>query len=220
MLSHDRIWAAIDALASHNNLSASGLARQAGLDPTSFNKSKRSTNEGRLRWPSTESIAKALSATSTSFSDFMALVEDRPLSPFDISSKFKMPNIRNVPLLGFAQAGVGGFFDDGGFPAGQGWDEVQFPASDHDNIYALEVSGSSMEPLYRDGDVIIVQPGANIRKRDRVVVKTKEGEVMAKELARKTASVVELVSINREHEDRTIQVKDIEWIARIVWASQ
>lgn len=220
MLSHDRIWAALDALASQNNLSASGLARQAGLDPTSFNKSKRVTGEGRPRWPSTESIAKALDATSTKLSDFMALVENRPLNVVDISSRFKMPNIRNVPLLGFAQAGVGGFFDDGGFPVGQGWDEVQFPAADHDNIYALEVSGNSMEPLYRDGDVIIVQPGANIRKKDRVVVKTKEGEVMAKELARKTATLVELVSVNPEHEDRTIALKDIEWIARIVWASQ
>lgn len=220
MLSHDRIWAALDALASQNQLSASGLARLAGLDPTSFNKSKRITGQGRPRWPSTESIAKALDATSTKLSDFMALVEDRPLNVVDIGSKFKMPTIRNVPLLGFAQAGVGGFFDDGGFPVGQGWDEVQFPASDHDNIYALEVSGSSMEPLYRDGDVIIVQPGASIRKNDRVVVKTKEGEVMAKELARKTATLVELVSVNPEHEDRIIALKDIDWIARIVWASQ
>ncbi len=220
MLSHDRIWAAIDALAKQNHLSASGLARQSGLDPTSFNKSKRMTGEGRLRWPSTESIAKALSATSTSFSDFMALVEDRPLNVVDIASRFKMPTFRNVPLLGFAQAGVGGFFDDGGFPVGQGWDEVQFPATDHDQIYALEVSGTSMEPLYRDGDIIIVQPGASIRKKDRVVVKTREGEVMAKELARKTATSVELVSINPEHEDRVLQLKDIEWMARIVWASQ
>lgn len=220
MLSHDRIWAAIDALAHENNLSVSGLARQAGLDPTSFNKSKRVTGEGRLRWPSTESISKALTATSTSFSDFLALVEDRPFDPADLGGQFDLPPVRNVPLLGFAQAGVGGFFDDGGFPVGQGWDEVQFPASDHDNIYALEVSGNSMEPLYRDGDVIIVQPGASIRKRDRVVVKTREGEVMAKELSRKTATQVELVSLNPEHEDRILQMSDIEWIARIVWASQ
>ena len=192
----------------------------AGLDATSFNKSKRVTGEGRPRWPSTESIAKALKATGTGLSDFMAMVEDRPMDVSDIASSFKMPPARNVPLLGFAQAGVGGFFDDGGFPAGQGWDEVQFPAADHDNVYALEVSGNSMEPLYRDGDVIIVQPGANIRKRDRVVVKTKEGEVMAKELARKTATLVELVSVNPEHEDRIIALKDVEWIARIVWASQ
>ena len=220
MLSHDRIWAAIDALASQNNLSASGLARQAGLDPTSFNKSKRVTGEGRLRWPSTESISKALAATSTSVSDFLALVEDRPLSAVDIAAHASMPPMRNVPLLGFAQAGVGGFFDDGGFPVGQGWDEVPFPTNNQDNVYALEVSGNSMEPLYRDGDVIIVQPGASIRKRDRVVVKTTEGEVMAKELARKSDTEIVLVSLNPEHDDRVIKMTDIDWIARIVWASQ
>lgn len=220
MLSHDRIWAALDALAKRNKLSVSGLARQAGLDPTSFNKSKRVTGEGRPRWPSTESIAKALKATGTSLSDFLLMVEKQPMDVSDIASSFNLPPARNVPLLGFAQAGVGGFFDDGGFPAGQGWDEVQFPATEHDNVYALEVSGNSMEPLYRDGDVIIVQPGANIRKRDRVVVKTTEGEVMAKELARKTATQIELVSMNPEHEDRIIPLKDVEWIARIVWASQ
>jgi phage repressor protein C with HTH and peptisase S24 domain len=220
MLSHDRIWAALDGLAKQHDLSVSGLARQAGLDATSFNKSKRVTGEGRHRWPSTESIAKALKATGTSLNDFMALVEDRPMDISDMASDLDLPPARNVPLLGFAQAGVGGFFDDGGFPAGQGWDEVQFPATDHDNVYALEVSGNSMEPLYRDGDVIIVQPGASIRKRDRVVVKTRDGEVMAKELARKTATLVELVSMNPEHEDRVIPLKDVEWIARIVWASQ
>ena len=220
MLSHDRIWAAIDALAESHSLSASGLARKAGLDPTSFNKSKRYTGAGRARWPSTESISKALRATGTSLSDFMALVEDRVPDVSEIMSKYSLPPLRNVPLLGFAEAGTGGFFDDGGFPAGQGWDEVQFPSSDQDNVYALEVSGSSMEPLYRDGDIIIVQPGGSIRKRDRVVVKTKEGEVMAKELSRKTATQIELVSLNPEHEDRVIPMKDVEWIARIVWASQ
>ena len=220
MLSHERIWAAIDALAERHKLSVSGLARLAGLDPTSFNRSKRLAGEGRPRWPSTESIAKTLRATGTSLTDFMALVEDRPFDVSEIESRFKLPTARNVPLLGFAEAGAGGFFDDGGYPAGQGWDEVPFPATDHDNIYALEVSGSSMEPLYRDGDVIIVQPGATFRRNDRVVVKTREGEVMAKELARKTATVVELRSLNPDHEDRTIALKDIDWIARIVWASQ
>lgn len=220
MLSHDRIWAAIDALASAHDMTTSGLARKAGLDPTSFNKSKRFTGEGRARWPSTESIAKALRATGTSLTDFMTLVEDRRADVREIMSRHAVPAARNVPLLGFAQAGAGGFFDDGGFPVGQGWDEVQFPGTEQENVYALEVSGNSMEPLYRDGDVIIIQPGANIRKRDRVVVKTREGEVMAKELARKTATQIELVSLNPEHADRVIAMKDIEWIARIVWASQ
>ena len=220
MLSHDQIWAAIDALAANNHMSPSGLARQAGLDPTSFNKSKRVTGEGRQRWPSTESISKTLKATGTSLSDFMGLVDDRHPSISGIATNFQLPSARNVPLLGMAEAGVGGFFDDGGFPAGQGWDEVQFPAAEHDSIYALEVSGESMLPLYRDGDVVIVAPGASIRKGDRVVAKTNDGEVMAKLITRQTATQVELKSLNPEHKDRIILLKDLEWIARIIWASQ
>lgn len=68
-LTHTRVWTAIDALARRYSLSPSGLAKRAGLDPTSFNKSKRITGEGRPRWPTTESIAKVLQATGASFED-------------------------------------------------------------------------------------------------------------------------------------------------------
>src|SRR3954452_11491274 len=117
MLTHDQIWGALDRLAARAGLSPSGLARRAGLDPTTFNKSKRVSSDGRLRWPSTESIAKVLEATGASLDEFMTLV-----APRDIQYA-----TRAVPLLGFAQAGAGGFFDDGGFPVGRGWDEVNFP---------------------------------------------------------------------------------------------
>jgi phage repressor protein C with HTH and peptisase S24 domain len=77
-----------------------------------------------------------------------------------------------------------------------------------------------MKPAYRNGDVIIVSPGATVRKGDRVVVKTRDGEVMVKELKRKTAKSVELKSLNAEHRDRTVAMSDVDWVARIVWASQ
>jgi phage repressor protein C with HTH and peptisase S24 domain len=77
-----------------------------------------------------------------------------------------------------------------------------------------------MAPVFRDGDVVLVAPGAPVRRGDRVVVKTADGEVMAKELARKTAKQVELRSLNREFPDRVVPTADIAWMARIVWASQ
>ena len=117
MLTHNQIWTAIDRLAARAKLSPSGLAKKAGLDPTTFNKSKRVTPEGRQRWPSTESVAKALQATGTKFDIFVTLITDGGKAA-----------IQNVPLIGFAQAGAGGFFDDGGFPVGKGWDEIAFPA--------------------------------------------------------------------------------------------
>lgn len=209
MLTHNQIWTAIDRLAAHAGLSASGLAKRAGLDPTTFNKSKRITPDGRPRWPSTESVAKSLAATRTTVDDFVKLI-----------SGGKPATAQLVPVIGLAEAGAGGFFDDGGFPVGEGWDEIAFPGVEDEHAYALEISGDSMQPAYRDGDIIVVSPSTAIRRGDRVVVKTKEGEVMAKELKRRTTKTIELKSLNADHAERTLPLKEVDWIARIVWASQ
>jgi phage repressor protein C with HTH and peptisase S24 domain len=216
MLSHERVWAAIDALAERYSLSASGLAKRAGLDSTAFNKSKRLSSDGRPRWPSTESLAKIIEATGASLDEFLGLVEGKPQQPSGALPR----QGQSVPLLGFAQAGAGGFFDDGGFPVGQGFDIVEPPLQSGDNSYALKVQGDSMLPLYRDGDVLIVEPGATVHKGDRVVVKTLGGEVMAKILSRRSPKSIELLSLNPDHPNREIPVPEVEWVARIVWASQ
>lgn len=78
---NQKLWHAIDQLAANRGLSTSGLARKAGLDPTAFNKSKRQSRDGRLRWPSTESISRVMTATGVSFSQFAALVDKAPPSP-------------------------------------------------------------------------------------------------------------------------------------------
>ncbi|MBW3097466.1 S24 family peptidase [Pseudohoeflea coraliihabitans] len=244
MLSHDRIWEAIDRLAASHGLTASGLARRAGLDPTSFNKSKRCGSDGRARWPSTESLSKVLQATGSSLDAFFELNgaaahdhadAERSAGEGKQAETGKMPESEDliphglfppqqssIPLLGFAQAGAGGFFDDGGFPAGQGWDMVDFPAhpSAGTGVYALEVQGDSMMPLYRDGDILIVEPGAQVRRGDRVVVRSREGEVMAKVLQRNGPRGIELTSLNPDHPNRSFKPSEIDWMARIVWASQ
>jgi phage repressor protein C with HTH and peptisase S24 domain len=208
LLTHGQVWTALDRLAERAGMSPSGLARRAGLDPTTFNKSKRITADGRERWPSTESVAKALAATNASIETFVQLIGDGVRS------------VQSVPLLGFAQAGAGGYFDDSGFPAGKGWDEIALPSPNDEHAYALEISGDSMRPAYRDGDIIVVSPGTPIRRGDRVVVRTSGGEVMVKELRRRTAKTLELQSLNPAHADRVLAADDVEWIARIVWASQ
>lgn len=216
MLTHENIWHALDRLAASFGYSASGLAKQAGLDATSFNKSKRFSSDGKPRWPSTESISRVLAATGATMSDFLSLMDaDNTLST--------TPRSGFIPLIGFAQAGADGYFDEDGYPAGDAWDEVKFPdgeTTDLSGTYALEISGDSMEPLYRNGDTLVLSRNAAIRRGDRVVVRTVKGEVLAKELLKKSATKVELRSLNPDHEDRSIPVGDISWMSRILWVSQ
>jgi phage repressor protein C with HTH and peptisase S24 domain len=207
ILTHSQVWTALDRLAERAGMSHSGLAKRSGLDPTTFNKSKRITADGRERWPSTESVSKALAATNSSIDTFVQLIGDGARS------------LQSVPLLALAQAGSG-HFDESGFPAGRGWDEVALPQASDEHAYALEISGDSMKPAYRDGDIIVVSPGTPIRRGDRVVLKTSDGEVMVKELKRRTTKTLELQSLNPAQADRTLDADDVAWIARIVWASQ
>ena len=207
MLTHADIWNAVDRLAARAGLSASGLARKAGLDPTTFNRSKRVTAEGRQRWPSTESVAKSLQATGVSVDAFVSFITERGGAA------------QTIPLIGLSEAG-GNYFGENGVPAGKGWEEIAFPGLNDEHAYALEVSGDTLQPVYRDGTALVVSPAAAIRRGDRVVVKTRSGELIAKELARKTSKAIELKSLNPAQPDRTLATEDYLWIARIVWASQ
>jgi len=211
MFTHKQLWGAIDGVAERYGYSASGLAKKAGLDPTSFNPSKRNGPDGRPRWPTMESINRVLDASGASVEEFMDMLTSRKNAP---------PRLKQIPLLGFAKAGKGGFFDDGGFPAGNGWEEIDVPGVTDAQAYALEITGDSMMPVYREGDIIVISPSATIRKGDRVVVRTNDGQVMAKIMQRQTAKTLELASFNIAHETKVLDMKDVDWMARIMWASQ
>ncbi len=142
VLEHEDVWRAIDQLAAKHGMSASGLARRSGLDPTAFNKSKRVTKDGKRHWLSTESVSKALTATGDSLAEFVALMGEGNASVL----------AQRIPMISYAQAGANGYFDDTGHPTGSGWDEVPFPQIGDPHAFALEISGSSMAPAYRNGD--------------------------------------------------------------------
>lgn len=209
-LSHGQIWKAIDGLARREGLTASALARLAGLDPTAFNPSKRfgPGEPARPRWPSTESLTRILEATGASLGEFAGLAQDAIERP------------ATVPLLGLAQAGQDGFFDDAGLPTGDGWEQTELPRP-ADSLLSLRITGDSMVPLYREGDRIIVDREAgDVRRGDRVVVRTTGGETLAKEVAGLTARAVTLASLNPAYPPRTVPRPDIVWMGRILWVSQ
>jgi phage repressor protein C with HTH and peptisase S24 domain len=210
MLTHPQVWGAIDRLAARHGFSASGLAKKAGLDPTSFNRSKRVTPEGRPRWPSTESIAKVLQATGATIDDFITL----------LSPKKGRRLLKSLPMVSLAKAGGNGLFNERGYPAGPGWDVVPFPSISDEHAYALEISTHALEPLYRKGDIVIISPAASCRRGDRIAVRLRSGDVFIAEFKRKSPKSVDIVMLTPGHRDRSIPASEIAALGRVVWASQ
>lgn len=213
MFTHPQVWDGIDKLAKEKGWSPSKLAREAGLDPTTFNKSKRHTNQEKPRWPSTESLAKILDATNTPLEYFVGLMSDHALNPkTDLSARMR--------CLSLEDAVDSARFDDAGFPTGSNWDEIDFPGLADQHAYAIEIRGQELLPVYRDGDLLIVSPSSNVRRQDRVILKTATDELEVGTLSRRTAQRLELDRFIKPQDKVTLNVRDVVWLSRIVWASQ
>ncbi|MBN9276227.1 MAG: helix-turn-helix transcriptional regulator [Hyphomicrobium sp.] len=212
ILTHAWIWNAIDALARHKELSPSGLARLAGLDPTAFNPSKRFTPEGRPRWPSTESISKILAATSFTLDEFTALAAET-----ERARQAPMP--ANVPLIGqITNATVGGWHSYGA-PLAEGLDAHAKLVVGGGGPFAIEVADASLEPVYRCGLTLVAASNAVANAGDRVLIKPQGGLAVPRLLVGKTTRRVELVSIRGDGEPVELDRSRVDWIARIIWSS-
>ena len=207
MLSHKQIWGAIDALASRYGHSPSGLARAAGLDPTTFNKSKRLGPNGRLRWPSTESISKILQVTGATFEEFVAFVSR--------GSGARHPS-RILPFLKMKDVAKKRVFDDDGRPVRKAWNKLSFPDLGDDAAFALEVGGGNGAPMFPDGSIVVVSPEAKLKKGDFIVIKDKSGCAIGR-LVKRTAKRIELKPLDASQPDQAIDCKAVEWVGRIAW---
>ena len=176
---------------------------------SAFNKSKRVSSDGRLRWPSTESIAKILESTATELEVFMALVlADRPPAP-----------TRAIPLIAMSDCAEA--FDSEGRPKGPKWDEVGFPELPAGDLFALELSDDRMMPIYREGYILVCGTTIPVRRGDRVILKLKTGEILGGTLRRKTIAGIDFQPFGPSGvSESLIAAADKEWIARILWASQ
>ncbi len=222
MFTHAEVWRGIDRLAERHGLTASGLARRAGLDPTTFNPSKRITKQGKPRWPSTESLAKILDAMRTPTAEFVSLMRDEEVLPAGQGPR----RMRCIDIEHAASRPE--LFDESGFPAGTGWDEIDMPGLNDPQAYALELRGEGVGPAYRDGTIAIISPTAGIRRDDRVVVRLAVGEVLPGVLLRRTAQRIRLGPLSggagcsggEAALVRELATSDVAWMARIVWVSQ
>lgn len=186
MLKHPDIWRAIDELAEAKGFSASGLAREAGLDATTFNKSKRVGADGKKRWPSTESIAKILDVTDTGFLDFAALVHKTTLKT----------RINVLPLSVMTAAATKGLqFDENGQPTGKAWVKRNIVGTDDLSAFGIDVNSNGLAPAFRSGSLLIASPGAKIQKGDRVVVVNENGAVSVCDVVKVAGKSYEVTTI-------------------------
>lgn len=207
MLTHDQIWSAIDRLAKKTGLTASSLARVAGLDPTTFNRSKRLSVDGNARWPSTESIAKILAATNVSVDEFLLLV------PRGAKETVQVVPFRHVGTH------LAGAFNAQGLPAGEGWENLPVPSAGSDSVFALGIIGDADAPTYRDGDILLLSTQLPQRHGDRVLLMDHDGAITLAVLGQTTENSIHLKKLDGSI--LPVRPKStIRLLARILWVSQ
>jgi phage repressor protein C with HTH and peptisase S24 domain len=211
MLTHKDVWNAIDLLAAKNGFSTSGLARRAGLDPTTFNKSKRTTGEGKPRWPSTESLSKVLAATQTTMADFVSLMYG------PAAAAAGGPRLRCLPWSRLAGEDV---LDSAGFPIGNAWEDVEVTLTDDRHAYLVELDVDVAPPLFRRGDTLVVSPGSGIRRGDRMLLRLRQGTMLIGTVVRRAGPRLTVGDVAGREPDRTFAATEIAWMGRIVWLSQ
>jgi len=207
-MQYEKVWDAVDKLARLNGMSPSGLARKAGLDATTFNKSKRVRADGKKRWPSLDSINKILIACNISFDQFYNLIED----------DFHPDSLNEIPCISFTQLETGALISDGVMDT-ENWNRIHFPENTV-SMYAVGIDVSDYDPVYRKGSKIIAAKNSEIRQGDRIIVFFKDREATIREFVHRTASTLVLGDVTNPENKISANITDIEMVNRILWAEQ
>lgn len=204
MFTHEDIWRAIDRLAEEKGYSASGLARQAGLDPTAFNRSKRVSPNGKPRWPSTESLAKILQVTGSSLQDLL----DTIAAPPGQAQQAPIPHLPYALLRsGRLTAENAAPFLTAGFHAGR-------------DSFAVTVEDDRLKPLYRAGAILVADRAVKPGGEDRILFFSHKEGLKAGILHGLQKRSWSVLVPDQDFREVSFAENDIEWIARILWASQ
>lgn len=163
MISPEDVWETLDDLALERGLTPSGLARAAGLDPTTFNPSRRRTASGEMRWMAMPSLLQALGSLKISPALFFRRLEGVGRGVEGVTVR----RIRGLPLSRLSGEGL---FDASGHPTGSLWDEMTLPCSVAPGAYAVRVDTDALEPLLREGSSLVLLPDAPPRRSDRVLL--------------------------------------------------
>lgn len=124
------------------------------------------------------------------------------------------PKPRLLPIIGFAIAtpDEDGYFDDMGYAPNAAMEYVLTWHSDDPSAYGLRVKKDSMSPRIRSGEIIVIEPSAQVSSGDDVLVKLRNGRKMVKRLLYQRGGEVGLHSVNVAHQELTISLEEVEAI--------
>ncbi len=206
MLKHGDIWFAIDTLAQRNNLSVSALARLSGLDPTTFNRSKRINASGKERWPTTESISKILDATGCSLMDFIGLIPGIivPDGTIDLPCLQQMMDLQPDT------------FSRSGTPFGRAWESISISLASHRGDFGIKVSDPKAFPGIAPGSTVLVSTAAEIRPGDKIVVQNLDFSLSMYVLQSEKRHSIEVTREDDVTSIRRESRRNIRWMSRVV----
>ena len=208
IMKFEKIWDVIDKFALSNGMSPSALAKSIGLDATTFNKSKRLRADGKQRWPSLESINKILEVYNIELED---------LYRFSVDAR-QSANALSVPYISLSHLSQGSKAEVRHFDMAS-WKQVNLPYSTN-NIYAIDLDNSAYEPLYNFGATLVVAKDSEIRRGDRVIIITRNGETLIREFIRREENAIKVCTPYDKETFQYINLSDIKLLNRIIWASQ
>ena len=127
-----------------------------------------------------------------------------------------------VPLINSVAAGYPREFTDLGYPARVADEYVLSPDVDDPDAFAARVVGDSMEPQYREGDIVVFSPNRTVKSGlDCFVRLERDGETTFKRVELEGAgggegAKIRLVALNPLYGERTVAREDVAFMCPAV----
>nr|WP_321981730.1 hypothetical protein [uncultured Cohaesibacter sp.] len=239
MLSHKRLWQAIDALAAREGVSTTSLARMAGLDASIFNRSKRFQPNGRPRWPSTESIARILDATQVSVETFFVeLLGERQCVVWSYQDILDQTLAADIPSLDHTvpsssrsgsddsdHIGLIGSFDS---PSPQQGEKLETASpkgalSPAERVFLFRIEEDRLTPFYKEGTSLLLGLYCPITEGDRVVFFCRDDHergIIVGDISADHDGAFYLVPLDQAQAALPVTDDNKLRLVKILWASQ
>ena len=195
----------LEALEAALNLEAGQLTRVAHLARTPADvREEHQMLEQRL-----EKITSALrrimqeGGESADNDEISALLEDNE----DLSGRISAGG--EVPVINNLAAGYPQDFTDLDYPPGVADEYVRCPGVSDPQAFAARVVGDSMEPKYREGDIVVFSPNAQVRNGQDCFIRFEGGGTTFKRMYQDSERLVRLQPLHPQYPARTYAAEEI-----------